>query len=152
MTITFQREKLATLWDEIQPLWRLHWEEFAIDRDKIPLGPDKEKYLRLDAGKTFYLITIRDGDELVGYWMGFVDTGLHYETIVQGHTDIFFAHPRYAGRPFMILRLLEEKEKLERDLGAKRVYVCEKIDHPLDAIMERLGYRLTERIYSKLLE
>lgn len=39
----FQRERVQVIWQDLQPLFRLHWEEIAAYRD-IPLDPHERAY------------------------------------------------------------------------------------------------------------
>jgi hypothetical protein len=154
--ITFQRESIRPCWDVFaERLFPLHWEEFGEDRESIPLAPDKDRYFAMEDQKTLYLLTLRDMNALFGYYIGIVRTGLHYQTTLQGSTDIFFVHPRYKDglgtRARLLLRLLKEAEEMMKDAGVFRHYLCEKLRHPLDTILPRLGYRPVERVWSKIL-
>lgn len=152
---SFQRESIRACWDGFtERLFPLHFEEFGEDRDRIPLAPDRDRYFDLEDRKTLYLLTLRDNNTLFGYYIGIVRTGLHYQRTIQGSTDIFFVHPRYKDglgtRGKLLLRLLSEAEVMMREAGVFRWYVCEKLRHPLDTILPRLGLRPVERIWSKL--
>lgn len=150
--IAFQKEKLSQIWHEIQPLWKLHWKEFALHKDSIPLAPDEEKYLGSERAGVFHIVTARDEGELIGYSMFFVDKGLHYSTVKEALPDIYFVHPRYRERAFIVCRLIDETEKVQKELGVMRAYLSEKVHRPAGPVLERKGYTLAERIYVKLLE
>lgn len=150
--ISFQKEPLEQCWDELQPLWHLHWLEFGIHHDKIPLAPDREKYSSAEKAGLFHMMTARDQGELIGYEMCFVDKSLHYSTIKEGMPDIHFVHPKYKQRAFIVGQLIDAADEMQKGLGAYRVYLTEKAHRNAQPLLERKGYELVERIYAKLLE
>ena len=44
----YQQEFLATVKDDIRPLIQKHWEDIALNKDKIKLNPDWDAYHDLE--------------------------------------------------------------------------------------------------------
>ncbi len=44
----YQQEFLATVENDIRPLIQRHWEDIALNKDKIKLNPDWEAYQKLE--------------------------------------------------------------------------------------------------------
>jgi len=87
--ITAQVEPWHPTIDEIKPLLHGHWEELALNKDKVPLDPQWEFYDARDARGELMLVTLREAGRVVGYFIGFVAAGLHYRTCLTLTMDIF---------------------------------------------------------------
>jgi GNAT superfamily N-acetyltransferase len=148
--ITYRKERFVDLAPELPPLFKRHWEEIALNRDKIPLNPQWAAYGRLEQGGALHIVTARHQGELVGYFFCIVVPDLHYG-ILTCHDDLFYILPEYR-KGWIGYRLFSSCEKMLRALGVQRVYCRTKVDHPVDKLLVRLGYRLIERVYAKLLE
>ena len=153
--IAFAKESIEQNWSDLNDrLWPLHWEEFAVDKDVIPLSPDRAAYLEKEKAGALHLVTARDKGLLVGYYIAFVHRSLHYQETVTSVSDIFFVHPRYdkfGQRGRIVDRLLDVAEGMLRAMGVVRMYVATKHKHPMDPIMRRRGYEITDIIWRKLL-
>ena len=78
--LTVQVESFPELLEELKPLLPLHWEELALNKDKVPLDPQYDVYLQKDVNGQVLSIAARENGELIGYFIGFVAPGLHYKT------------------------------------------------------------------------
>src|SRR6266481_3532692 len=116
------REGLA----ELMPLLPIHYEELALNKDKVPLDPQYDLYLaREERGEVIYM-TLREGGKLMGYFIGFIAPGLHYETCLTCSLDIFYVHPDHTnGRGG--LRLFRTLEKELKRRGVQRWFVGSKL-------------------------
>ena len=76
----FHVEKFANSLEELKPLFHLCHDEIA--SDKAALAPNYAAYLNLETLGGLLLIAAREAGELVGYYLGFVAPGLHYETVL----------------------------------------------------------------------
>lgn len=145
--ITAQVESLTARLEEMKPLFPLHWEELALNRDKVPLDPQYDIYLARDARGEVLFITLRELGELVGYFVGFVAPGLHYRTCLTLTMDIFYVRPDKRGRcGVRLFRAVEEEAKRR---GVKRMFVGSKCHKDASWLFERLGYEEVERYFSK---
>ncbi len=89
--ITAQLESWVPLLPELQPLLPGHWEELALNKDKVPLDPQWDEYLRRDKLNQLITVTLRLDGKLVGYFLGFLCPGLHYKTCLTYTMDICYA-------------------------------------------------------------
>lgn len=150
MNVTFHVEQLtAATQKELEGLIDLHWEEIAGDKDVIKLDPDWPAYYACqNAGQLQFLVARADGI-MVGYHVGFVRPHLHYRQSLSLITDIYYLHPNYRlGRTG--IQLFKEVEKACKQRGIQKIFTGTKVKHDKSSILERLGYRLTETLYTKL--
>jgi GNAT superfamily N-acetyltransferase len=146
----FQRETMAAVHADIEPLLAEHWEEIAADRDKVPLDPDWDAYYASEKAGILVITTARLAGALVGYAPVFVARNLHYRSLIIGEGDIFWLHPDHRGAG-MGLGLLRAAERHCRAAGANKMIWKEKCDHRLGRFFEHLGYKPFEVHYTKLM-
>ena len=91
--------------------------------------------------------TNREAGKLVGYFVGFVAPGLHYETCLTLTMDIFYVHPDHR-RGIGGLKLFRAVEKEAKRRGVQRMLVGSKCHADASTLFERLGYTEVERYYS----
>lgn len=135
--------------DELKELLPIHWQELALNKDKVPLDPQYNIYFEQENKGQLIYATLREAGNLVGYFIGFIAPGLHYRTCLTCHMDIFYIHPDHRGkRGGLILYKEVEKELIRR--GVDRVFVGFK-KHMPDAkrLYEVLGYEPCEETYTK---
>ncbi len=145
--ITAQVENLTERLEEMKPLFPMHWEELALNKDHVPLDPQYDIYLRRDAAGEVLFITLRELGELVGYFVGFIAPGLHYKTCLTLTMDIFYVRPDKRGRCGIKLFRMVETEAKRR--GVKRMFVGSKCHADASWLFERLGYERVEAYFSK---
>jgi GNAT superfamily N-acetyltransferase len=146
--LTLQVESFTELLDELKPLLPLHWEELAINKDKVPLDPQFDVYIRREAAGEVMMVTARRDGALVGYFIGFVAPGLHYKTCLTLIMDIFFIHPS-ARNGFAGVKLFRAVEAEARRRGVQRIIVGSKIHADASILFERLSYSPVETYYAK---
>lgn len=149
--ITAQVEQLANGGlDELMPILPKHWEELALNKDKVPLNPQYDKYLlREQMGEVMY-ITARHNGELVGYFVGFVAPGMHYKTCLTLTMDILYALPTKRGMLQIGNKLLDCVEAEARRRGVQRGFMGQKVSHPaLGRLLVRRGWEQVEVYFSK---
>jgi GNAT superfamily N-acetyltransferase len=136
--------------EEIKPLLPMHWEELALDKDKVPLAPQWHVYEKHNAAGELQLVVLREDGRLVGYYWGIVAPGLHYATCLTAIMDIFYVHPEHRnGHAGAILFAAVEKDLRRR--GVQRWLVGSKLHRDCSALFERLKFRPIEIYYSKWL-
>jgi GNAT superfamily N-acetyltransferase len=136
--------------EEIKPLLPMHWEELALNKDKVPLSPQWHVYDRRDAAGELQLVVLREDGALIGYYIGFVTPGLHYSTCLTAMMDIFYVHPEHRGRRGGII-LFQAVEKELRRRGVMRWVVGAKLHNDASPLFERLKFERIEVYYSKWL-
>jgi GNAT superfamily N-acetyltransferase len=148
--LTAQVEPFPPFLAEVQPLLPRHWEELALNRDKVPLDPKFNVYLERDAAGEVFLITLRELGKLAGYFVGFVAPALHYQTCLTLTLDIFWIAPEHRGQMggVTLFRAVEAEAKRR---GVQRMFVGSKCHKEASWLFERLGYERVEVFYSKWL-
>ena len=117
----------------------------------MPLAPNYGLYLERDSRGEVLVIAMRQAGELVGYFVGFVAPGLHYQTCLTLHLDIFWLKPEHRGkRGGMILFDAVEAEAARR--GVQRMFVGSKTHLDASWLFERRGYTKVETYYSHLFQ
>jgi GNAT superfamily N-acetyltransferase len=145
--ISIESESFPEFLQEVQPLLPLHWEELALNKDKVPLAPQYDQYLHRWIDGQILLKVVRKGDDLIGYFIGFVVPGLHYKTCIHLHMDIFYIHPDHRGAG-LGMRLFKEVEAEAKARGVQRMFLNTKWHKSCAWLYEKLGYEHVEQLYS----
>jgi GNAT superfamily N-acetyltransferase len=148
--ITYQIEPWSTIKEEIKSLINDHWEEVAPYRSHIPLNVRWDVYDGLEKDGYMWCLAVRDRGKLVGYFIGFVKTHLHYADSLTFFTDVYFLTKEYR-KGVAGVKLFSEMEKTLKKRGVQRMLVSTKISLDMSKILGRLGFDETERIHMKLL-
>lgn len=147
--VTFQRERLAPVLRQLLPLLRKDWEENGIDREKVPLAFDLDRYLNYDLVGILHVVTARDRDTLIGYMLALVHPHIDHTGMGWAMITWYWLYPEYRGGGVGDAML----QAMEKFLVAARVSVVEatrKIDTD-HRMFERNGYRDTDIVSRKLL-
>lgn len=141
-------ECLGSVKQEIQPLIEEHWELVALNKGSIKLNPDWKQYALLDAQGVLKIFTARDNGSLVGYFILLVNNSLHYKDHIFAVCDIIFVTPSArAGATGYNLLKYAENWCVENNVSLMNINT--KVHIPFDKLLERTGFTLIERIYSK---
>lgn len=152
--LLYRRARLGPIAKELRPLFVLHWKELALNQDKIPLDVDWDRYLELDLVGRLQVLTVRDGDSLVGYVFNLISPALHYRSTMWCHIDMYWLAPAYRFG-WNGVRMFTENEKFVKRTGAKIISVAEKLHfknefgRQVSVLFKRMGYSPIERIYTK---
>jgi N-acetylglutamate synthase-like GNAT family acetyltransferase len=147
--ITVQLENLEERLGEIKALLPQHWEELAINRDKVPLSPNYDFYVQYERSGQLIFATLREDGHMMGYFIGFITPGLHYSQTLTCKMDIFYIHPSCRGSALPGLKLFRAVEKELKRRGVQQWYVGSKIKHDASALFKRLGFEPVEVYHSK---
>lgn len=134
---------------ELQELLPLHYEELALNKDKVPLSPQYGVYIERERRGELIFVTMREAGELVGYFIGFVAPGLHYSTCLTCTMDIFYIHPDKRAQGLPGVRLFRAVEKELKRRGVDRWFVGSKTKADASALFEFLDFERVEIYYSK---
>jgi len=145
--ITIMSESLEERLPELLPILPLHFEELALNKDKVPLSPQYGIYLDRERNGELMFIVVRDAGELIGYFIGFVAPGLHYSTCLTLTMDIFFLRKDHRGNNTgaKLFRAVEQEAK---NRGVQRMFVGSKCHLDASYLFEKLGYDRVEVYYS----
>lgn len=148
--ITYQQESLVTVKADIIPLLEKHWEEVALNKEKIKLNPDWDAYANLEDAGILKIFTARDDRKLVGYFVVFVKSHIHYKDHLFCYNDVIFVDEEYR-KGFTSPRLIKFAEKCLKADGVEVMIVNTKRHKPFDSLLVWLGYKHVENLYSKVL-
>lgn len=146
--ITAQIEPWREFIVEAQPMLPLHWEELALNKDKVPLDPMYEVYDAKDDQGQVLVVTLRQDGVMKGYFIGFVGPSLHYRTCLTLTMDIFWLHPDVRGglAGVKLFRLVESEAKRR---GVQRIFYGSKVHKDASRLFEFLKCEEVERFYTK---
>jgi len=143
-------EKLSDVKDEIEPLLHEHWEEIAVNKDKIKLSVDWDSYDTLEKSGDLGLYTARFQGDLVGYLAVISQYNLHYQEHIYAMSDVVFVHEDHR-KSKAGYSLFKYAEKDLKERGVSVFVVNTKTHKPFDGLMESMEFELIERTYSKYL-
>lgn len=157
--ITAHVERLQDTLDELKPLFDPHWQELALNQDKVPLDPQYEIYLHRESLGGVLLVVLREAGKVVGYFIGFVSPGLHYRTCLTLQMDIFWLHPDYRDGDsltsleahMLAMQLFEAVRDEAKRRGVQRAFYGSKLHKDASRVFEELGMIEVERYYSQWL-
>jgi len=149
-------ERLSDCLEELKPLFDPHWNELALDKDKVPLDPQYDVYLERENRGEVLCVIVRAVGRIVGYFVGFVAPGMHYKTCMTLIGDMFWLHPDFREedslgsleREFVCDALFSQVKKEALNRGVQRVFYGSKLHKDVGAMFERMGLREVERYYS----
>lgn len=151
MRVSYQRETLGTALPDMEPLFPAHWEELALNRDRIKLAPDVDRYRTMEKFGTLHLFTARVDDKLVGYYVSAVGPHPHYRDDVVAVSDMFYICSEYR-KGYVGIGLFRAMEADVRRLGASLVLGIIKPSHDIGPMLKYLGWELAGYVYSKCLK
>lgn len=146
----YQEEAAVDVIEEIIPLIEKHWEEIAINKDKISLSPDFERYIDMNELGILRIFTVRDEGALVGYFLVVCTPHMHYKEHVFAMNDILYVAEHLRGTT-VAYRLLRHVENVLAEEGISVLMINMKCHAPFDRLLEGLGYTNTERVYTKFI-
>lgn len=146
--ITAQVEELTPQLDEMKVMFPAHWEELALNKDKVPLDPQYDIYLARDAAGQVLFVTLRQDGEMVGYFVGFVAPGLHYKTCLTLTMDIFWTRHDIRGGTAG-LRLFRAVEKEAKRRGVDRLFYGSKLMKDASRLFAAMRCEPVETYYTK---
>lgn len=148
--ITYAVEPWSTFKAEAAPLWEAHWEEIAINRDKIKLEVDYASYDAYERLGVLHVVVARDAGKIVGYFLAFVRPHLHYASSLSAITDVYFLLRSYRkGRTGIALFQFAEKSLKAR--GVEKIFLGTKKHLDMTPLLKRLGYVETETLLTKFI-
>jgi GNAT superfamily N-acetyltransferase len=153
---TYAEEFLSeALIAEISALAPEHWDEVAVNKDARPLHINWERYQALNKAGAIRFFIMRVGGELAGYAPYAILDHMRYRGWKYAYADVCYVARRFRASPRESYRryrdLQAAAEDWARSLGCREILAVSKIHRPLAPLLERMGYRAQETIYSKVL-
>jgi hypothetical protein len=150
--ITIQVERWRDVLPEMWPLFPLHWEEMALDKDVIKIDMDVERYAKLDELDMIHVTTVRDDKTLVGYVICFIIRHMHYANAGEmALADMYWLSPDYR-RGLTGMKMFKVMEESLRERGIIRAHMSCKVSQDHTKLFERMGWRLSDLTFSKMLK
>lgn len=141
--ITFQEETYSGIIDEIKPLLKLQWEEIGVfDRERIPLKPNWEWYQIIQDKKSLHIITVRDSQKLIGYYVSIITPHIHYKNTLVAENDIVYLDKKYRKglTGYKLIKFAVEQLKSKVQV----VILSMKAKQSFMPLADRLGFKLTD--------
>ncbi len=148
--ITAQVEPFMSQVEELKRLLDGHYEELALNKDKVPLSPQWHLYADHENSGRLVYIALRERGELIGYIISIVAPGLHYSTCLTAHMDILFVRPDRRDKFARgVLLMIDTLEAELRRRGVQRWFMGTKLHKDIGAIFRRRKFEAVEMTYTK---
>ena len=148
-TLTYEDTDPFRFVEEMKQLFPIHYDELCVTKD-FPLEPDYDAYKRICDAGMLRCITCRVDSELIGYIIFYIQPHLHYKSCKTAFEDIYFIKKEYRkGRTG--IRLFQYAEEVLKGIGVNRIIMHTKIHLDNSRLFEYLGYKLTDKLFTKLL-
>lgn len=131
-------------------LFREHYDEIALNKNVMKLLPNWEKYYELEKAGMILCIGAFLGEECIGYSINFFTNHMHYKELFYMQNDLLFVAEEHR-KTRLGLDLIRATEKLAHAKGADLMLWHAKENTTLCSLMPRLGYKIQDIIYSKVL-
>lgn len=149
--ITAQTELFADVLPEMKPMLPLHYRELSVHAQHgFDLDPQYAVYLERERQGMVLCVTLRENGRLIGYQIGFIGPGLHYQGCLTHLPDIFFVHPEHRSGTGA-LKLFRHYERELRHRGVSLWLGGSKNHKPTDRLFEAMGFEPFETIHAKWL-
>lgn len=146
----YKQEILQTAFSDALELFKLHWDEVALNKDFIELNPNYEAYQACEQNESLKIFTAREDGQLVGYFAVIITRSLHYADHKFANNDVIFMHKDHRKGSASIKLIKFAMECLKED-GVSMLMMNVKVHRPYDIILKRLKFDHVENVYSKRL-
>jgi GNAT superfamily N-acetyltransferase len=135
--------------DEFMRILPEHYDELCVTKE-FPFDPDWDMYKAMASSGMLRTITVRNDSELIGYIAFFIQPHPHYKSCKTAYEDVYFIKKEYRkGR--IGIKLFQYAEKVLKDRGINRIIVHTKIHLDNSRLLEYLGYKHTDKLFTKVL-
>ena len=150
--ITFQIDPWDTFIRDAHYLFPEHYAELSLDKERFQLSLYEDRYRFAEKEGVLHIVTARDDETVIGYWVGAVLPHLHYsKSGLMASTDMYFLTKasRSGNLGFRFVSFIENSLIAK---GVVKLYVSWRVHRDLQKFWESLGYRFTDKMFTKLLE
>lgn len=135
--------------DEFERILPEHYEELSVTKE-FPLEPNWDAYRAYANGGMLRTITCRNDGELIGYIVFFIQPHPHYKSCITAYEDVYYIRKDYRkGR--VGIKLFQYAEKVLKERGVHRMVIHTKVHLDNSRLLEYMDYKLTDKLFSKLL-
>jgi hypothetical protein len=148
--ITYHPESFEERLDELKVLLPEHYRELALNQSHVPLDPQYGYYIEQERNGRLLFMVAREDGQMIGYFIGFIAPGLHYQTCLTCAMDIFYIRKdkRTGSAGLKLFRAVETEL---RRRGVQRWFMGSKLHADASALFKRIGAAPVETHYSKWL-
>lgn len=136
---------------ELPPLFLEHWNEASLE--KYPLDPDFDLYYSWDVQGVLRCLTVRHEGVLVGYLFLLLSGHVDHKSTLIAQAEKFWLDPAFR-QGWTGVKLFKEAARAAKEWGAAEIAVpveLHVLDGRLATMLQRLGFRPVETIYSRKL-
>lgn len=148
--VTFARECMHEVMDEIKPLHRAHWDETEGHRHGLPFDPAYHTFIQYELAGRYVLFTLREGGRMVGNCAMYLDRSAHTQTLIATEDTLYLLPEARRGR--IAHRFVGYVERALASLGAREICITVKTVNRAERFFRLLGYRHVENGLTKILE
>ena len=141
--MTFAREDLSSVMDDVMPLVQRHWDELG-EWTGMPFSDTLDRYLETDRVR-FY--TVRRDGKIVGYSLFVLAEDEHVGVLAATEAALYLL-PEYRGRTIGYRFLAWTEEQLDSE-GAQIIYRHTTPTVPLGPLLEKLGHQVVDVCYAR---
>ena len=131
--MSFQRELLFNVFDEVKPLLTAHHAECA---SAHKLNPRWEQYAEHERLGGLVIFTIRT-PELAGYGAYFVGPHLQYADLMVAQNSVLYIKPEHRDKAVAFIRFAEIELQKQ---GVKKIVYFSTLARDIRKLLNRLGY------------
>ena len=147
MQVIYADEPIRVI--ELSGLYQEHFEEVSATPE-LKLEPYYEMFDRLQDAGMLRVITCRVDGNLAGYIVFMVQPHMHYKSCMTAIEDAYFiSKPYRKGR--IGIKLFQYEEEVLKGIGVNRIIYGTKVHVDNSRLFEYLGYRHTDKVYTKLI-
>ncbi len=146
--ITYQLECWDDYFRDCQDLWKEHYDEIAVMKDKIAMNPNVAIYKEMENLGILHILTARESGKMIGYHVTFVRPHLHYRDMLCGFVDAYFLS---AGKRKGMngVKMIKEAENSLKKRGVQKLFSGTKQAKNMSRVFEYLDWKLTEQLFTK---
>jgi GNAT superfamily N-acetyltransferase len=144
----FALEDFHSVRGEVDELFYKHWEEIALNKDKIRLNPDWSYYEALHDANQLGVYTARKEGTLIGYFVVVATPHPHYKDHTFARNDILFIDPDHR-KGLLGYRFLKWVVAELTGVGISVVLINTKNHKDFGALLERMKFTKAEQVYTK---
>jgi GNAT superfamily N-acetyltransferase len=152
MFFNFKVDNFETWWRDAQELIPIHYEELSLDKDKVKIGINCKKYSEMEDLGMLHIVTMRLAcGKMAGYYIAMILPHMHYQDAgLMAYTDMYFVAPEYRVGGVGVRLMIFVEETLRRREVVK-AYITTKLKLDLSPMFEALGWKATDKVFTKFL-
>jgi GNAT superfamily N-acetyltransferase len=149
--LSFNIEKWKDFYKDAQIIFPRHYEELSLEKGRVPMALDFEKYQQVEDTGYLHILTMRSDGKLIGYYLALIVVHPHYKTGgLFSSCDMFYVLPEYrkGGTGAKLLVMAEESLK---DRGVLKASMSVKLKQNHSELLQGLGWEPTDLVLQKVL-